>query len=69
MNKNVSRMLLAGAIGCATVAFASSTATVTFTNLPYTDLNGNYGSADATYNGYVIATVNGTPDQLLICDD
>ncbi|MGD0667073.1 MAG: PEP-CTERM sorting domain-containing protein [Bryobacteraceae bacterium] len=69
MNKKLSIMLLAGAIGCATEAFASSTATVTFTNLPYTDLNGDYGSAGATYNGYVIATVNGTPDQLLICDD
>ncbi len=62
-------MMLLAAIGCSTAAFASSTATVTFTNLPYTDLNGDYGSTGVTYNGYVTATVNGIPGQSLLCDD
>lgn len=69
MNKKLSMLLFVTAVGCSTAAFASSTATVTFTNLPYTDLNGNYGSAGATYNGYVLAIVNGIANQSLICDD
>ena len=62
-------MLFMAAIVPATAAFASTTAGVTFTVLPYTDLNDDYGSAGATYNGYVNATVNGIPNQWLICDD
>ena len=68
MKKNFTLMLFAAAIGSATAAFAD-TAVVTFTTLPYTELNGSYGSSSATYNGYVGATVNGIPSQWLICDD
>jgi hypothetical protein len=39
------------------------------TGLPSTDENGNYGSSDATYNGFAIATIGGTPNQWIICDD
>lgn len=69
MKNSVSLMLFGAAIGFTAAAFASTTAAVTFTALPYTDLNDDYGSAGATYNGYVTATVNGIPSQWLICDD
>jgi len=39
------------------------------TGLPSTDENGNYGSSGATYNGFVLGTINGVPNQLFICDD
>lgn len=68
MKKNLPLLLFVAAIGSATAALADTVA-VTFTTLPYTELNGSYGSPGATYNGYVGATVNGIPSQWLICDD
>ncbi len=53
------RKLLFLAVVSALVAAAS---TIQFTALP---ANNQFG----TYNGFVIATVDGSPDQLLICDD
>ena len=68
MKKNLYLVLIAVLTGAAGTARAD-TALVSFTALPYTDLSGGYGSAGATYNGYVTATVNGIPLQMLICDD
>ena len=53
--------LLTGALLLLPGCYAN-TVTVYFTNLPATVENG-------TYNGFSIATVNGIPNQLLICDD
>jgi hypothetical protein len=47
----------------------ADTVIVAATGLPSTLENGNYGSSDATYNGFAIATIGGTPNQWLICDD
>jgi hypothetical protein len=55
------RTILAALLFSLTACYAS-TVTVFFTGLPATDDNG-------TYNGFGIATVNGIPNQLLICDD
>ena len=39
------------------------------TGLPSTLENGDYGSSGETYNGFALATINGVPNQLIICDD
>ena len=39
------------------------------TGLPSTLENGDYGSSGETYNGFAIATIGGTPNQWIICDD
>jgi len=39
------------------------------TGLPATLENGNYGSSSETYNGFALATINGQPNQWIICDD
>jgi len=39
------------------------------TGLPATLENGNYGSTGETYNGFALATISGTPNQWIICDD
>jgi hypothetical protein len=39
------------------------------TGLPSVYENGNYGSSDATYNGFAIGTIGTTPNQWIICDD
>ncbi len=43
--------------------------TLAATGLPVTLENGNYGSSGETYNGFVTATIAGTPNQWIICDD
>jgi hypothetical protein len=52
-----------------TALFASSTAVITFTGLPVVQGNGTTNSQETTYNGEVVATVNGIPAQNLVCDD
>jgi hypothetical protein len=55
------RTILASLLFSLTACYAS-TVTMFFTGMPYSNENG-------TYNGFAIGTVNGTPNQLLICDD
>jgi len=57
-------ILLAGATSA-----QASNVILAATGLPSTYENGNYGSSDATYNGFVTATINGIPNQLILCDD
>jgi hypothetical protein len=49
----------------------ADTVTLTFNSLPTTNEDGSYSTSasDATYNGYVPTTINGTFSGLLICDD
>lgn len=53
----------------AVAACHASTIILAATGLPQADENGTYGSSGATYNGFVTATVNGIPNQLILCDD
>jgi hypothetical protein len=55
------RTIVAAWLFCLTACYAD-TVTMFFTALPKTNENG-------TYNGFSTATVNGDPNQLLICDD
>jgi hypothetical protein len=55
------RTVLSALLFSLTACYAS-TVTMFFTALPATDENG-------TYNGFSTATVNGIPNQLLMCDD
>jgi hypothetical protein len=50
-------------------ACSADTVTLAATGLPSTLENGNYGSSNETYNGFAIATIAGTPNQWIICDD
>jgi hypothetical protein len=61
--------LIALAAATSPAVFASTTAVVSFTGLPATYESGTYGSNGATYNGEVVATINGIPSQNLVCDD
>ena len=49
----------------------ADTVTLTFNSLPTTNEDSSYSTSasDATYNGYVPATINGIFNGLLICDD
>lgn len=49
----------------------ADTLTMTFTALPSTYMDSQYNSSasDATYDGYVNATIDGIPNQYVICDD
>lgn len=57
-------LLAAGASAC-----LADTVTLNFTSLPSTLQNNNYGSSNATYNGFTGAVLNGTANIALICDD
>jgi hypothetical protein len=57
-------LLAAGASVC-----LADTVTLNFTSLPSTLQNNNYGSSNATYNGFTGAILNGTTSIELICDD
>jgi hypothetical protein len=63
MKRKLALMVLIAAAGHA------STLLLDATGLPPADENGNYGSSNATYNGFVTATVNGVANQLILCDD
>lgn len=53
----------------AAACHADNVVVLAATGLPSTLENGNYGSSDETYNGFALATINGLPNQLIICDD
>jgi hypothetical protein len=53
----------------AVVAGHASTVILDATGLPGAFENGTYGSSGATYNGFVTSTINGVPNQMIICDD
>src|SRR5215475_1721644 len=47
----------------------ADTVTLNFTTLPSTLQNNNYGSSNATYNGFTGAILNGAAAIEVICDD
>lgn len=53
----------------AMAACHANTITLAATGLPVTDESGTYGSSGATYNGFAMATIDGTPNEWIICDD
>ena len=55
---DVQKLLILGFVS----ALAAAGSTIQFTGLP---INTEFG----TFNGFALATVDGSPDQLLICDD
>jgi hypothetical protein len=64
MRLQIATLALLSAAGC-----SAETVTLAATGLPSTLENGNYGSSGETYNGFAIATIAGTPNQWVICDD
>ena len=56
------------ALGVAMAGHAS-TIILAATGAPTTDENGNYGSTNATHNGFITATIGGIANQMIVCDD
>lgn len=65
MKLQLASILLVAVAACQ----ANTLITLDATGLPPADENGNYGSSGATYNGFVTATINGDPNQWILCDD